>query len=131
MGYVSRIVRTGGRVMSIVVAAYTLESASKPLCSNSVLRVAIALTGIAGHESETSGNCSMETSRAEPVEGHEAGTGCNRNSDQQKIIAATAMSATRMLLPRLFLPERMCPLGENRFKKRLPLMLWQFVAALW
>src|SRR5438105_1630792 len=111
MGYVSRIVRTGGRVMSIVVAAYTLESASKPLSSNSVLRVAMALTGIAGHESATSGNCSMETNRAEPVEGHETGAGRHRSSDQLKRIAATVISPARMFLPRLLLPERMCLLG--------------------
>src|SRR6267142_1360361 len=103
--------------MSIVVAAYTLASASKPLASNSALRVAMALTGTAGHESATSGNCSMETNRAEPVEGHETGAGRNRTSDQQKRIAAIVISPARVFL-RWFLPGRMSLLEENRFRRK-------------
>jgi len=54
----------------------------------------------------------METNRADPVAGHETGTGLIRSSDQQKIIAVTA-SPARMFLPRLFQPERMRLLGQT------------------
>src|SRR5258708_36264021 len=74
----------------------------------------MALTGIEVHVSPTSGNRSIETNRAEPVEGHETGAGRHRcTSDQQKTMAPRSVRTARISLPRMLLPRRMWLLPRN------------------
>src|SRR5213594_3188954 len=103
MGYVSRIIRAGGRFTSIVSAACT--DCSLNACSNSALSVAMALTGSAGAQNSASlGTCWIETNRAEPMDGS-AGVD-KRNcvtADKHKIPSAMATAPASITVLALFL----------------------------
>src|SRR6059036_3671982 len=103
MGYVSRIIRAGGRFTSIVSAACT--DGSLNACSNSALSVAMALTGSAGAQNSASlGTCWIETNRAEPMDGS-AGVD-KRNcvtADKHKIPSAMATAPASITVLALFL----------------------------
>src|SRR6476660_10448765 len=97
MGYVSRIVRTGGRLTSTVSAAWTVSSnAVKRLVSSaSALTAAMALGSGSTHVSPYS---SMDTNRPEV----RVSSGV-RVLDEETVTAAIATTAARITLLLLIL----------------------------